>query len=62
MSIQKVWHRARALATRLITEDRGSVSVENAVWIGVILLVAAVILGPRVVELVQSLMSKWSVQ
>ena len=52
----------RDLAVRLMTEDRGSVSVEMAVIIGVVLLVAAVILGPRLIQLVQSLVSKWQVQ
>jgi hypothetical protein len=50
------------LVMRLMPQDRGSVTVEMAVIIGIVLLVAAVILGPRVVQLVQSLMSKWPLQ
>lgn len=43
-------------------EDRGSATVEMAVIIGVVLLVAAVLLGPHLIQLVQSLMSKWQIQ
>jgi len=47
--------------TRLWTEDIGAVTVEYAVIIGVVLLLAAVLLGPHLMQLVQSLISKWQV-
>ena len=47
---------------RSTNEDRGSATVEMAVIIGVVLLVAAVLLGPHLIQLVQSLMSKWQLQ
>jgi hypothetical protein len=47
---------------RSTNEDRGSATVEMAVIIGVVLLVAAVLLGPHLIQLVQSLMSKWQIQ
>ena len=51
----------RVVLTRLWTEDHGAATVEYAVIIGVVLLVAAVILAPHLTQLVQSLISKWQV-
>jgi hypothetical protein len=62
MKLTRIVRLLRDLAVRLATGDRGSVSVEMAVIIGVALLVAAVVLGPRILQLVQSLIGKWSIQ
>jgi Flp pilus assembly pilin Flp len=62
MNLEKMRRRARAALTRLWAEDAGAVTVEYAVIIGVVLLLAAVLLGPHLMQLVQSLISKWQVQ
>nr|WP_042186875.1 hypothetical protein [Kibdelosporangium sp. MJ126-NF4]CEL17638.1 hypothetical protein [Kibdelosporangium sp. MJ126-NF4]CTQ91134.1 hypothetical protein [Kibdelosporangium sp. MJ126-NF4] len=41
------------------TGDRGAQTVDMAVWIGLITILAIVILWPQVQELLQSLMSKF---
>ncbi|EWM15275.1 hypothetical protein [Kutzneria sp. 744] len=62
MKIAKMCRRARVALVRLWTEDTGAVTVEYAVIIGVVLILAAVLLGPHLMQLVQSLISKWQVQ
>ena len=62
MKIAKMCRRARAALVRLWAEDTGAVTVEYAVIIGVVLILAAVLLGPHLMQLVQSLISKWQVQ
>ena len=62
MKLTTMCRRARAVLARLRTEDTGAVTVEYAVIIGVVLILAAVLLGPHLVQLVQSLISKWQVQ
>jgi len=57
-----MWRWIRVVLARLWTEDTGAVTVEYAVIIGVVLLLAAVLLGPHLMQLVQSLISKWQVQ
>ncbi|MFI9389206.1 hypothetical protein [Kutzneria sp. NPDC052558] len=59
MNLNTMCRRARAALRRLWAEDTGAVTVEYAVIIGVVLLLAAVLLGPHLMQLVQSLISKW---
>jgi Flp pilus assembly pilin Flp len=62
MKIKSLCGWARAVLVRLWTEDTGAVTVEYAVIVGVVLILAAVLLGPHLMQLVQSLISKWQVQ
>lgn len=62
MKLTTMCRRACAVLARLRTEDTGAVTVEYAVIIGVVLILAAVLLGPHLVQLMQSLISKWQVQ
>lgn len=53
--------RMLTIGTRRIgaVSDRGAQSVDVAVWIGLIIIVALTIMWPQVQQLIQSLMAKW---
>ena len=59
MKRTSAWRKARAVLARLWTEDAGVSTVDYAILLGVVVMVAAVIFAPKLTEFVTSLISHW---